>query len=250
MIGSGETNHENGKVTVMRLHSFQHVPFEDLAEIGVWAEDKGFAVSHTRFFAGELPPSVDDVDWLVVMGGPMGVHDDFMYPWLGAEKEFIGRAVAAGKVVIGVCLGAQLMSHVLGGTVSKNPYREIGWYDVSLTSRGAGSALFGPLGLRFTAFHWHGDTFTAPPGAIRVAESVGCANQAFEYGDGRVVGLQFHLESTSASVRRLVDNCGDELSAAPFVQESERMLENPDRFTEANRIMRLLLDGVYRKFSV
>jgi GMP synthase-like glutamine amidotransferase len=224
----------------MRLHSFEHVPFEDLAKIGVWAQDQGYTLSRTRFYANDNPPPLTEVDWLVVMGGPMNIYEEDRYPWLAREKAFIGDAIAQGKLVLGVCLGAQLIADVLGGPVSKNQFKEIGWLPVSLTAAAAGSPLFHDLPSEFMAFHWHGDTFQIPPGGLGTASTRGCANQAFAYTN-KVVGLQFHLESTPVSVQKLITHCGDELVAGPYIQTPTEMLAPEHFFLEIEKIMTKLL---------
>lgn len=227
----------------MKLHYLQHVPFEDLASIAVWAENKGYEISRTSFFNNDKLPRVSEFDWLVVMGGPMNIYEEEQYPWLAAEKSFIADAIAHRKIVLGVCLGAQLIADVLGGPVSKNNYKEIGWFPVSLTPEAKNSALFNILPHNFTAFHWHGDTFQIPPGAVRTAGSEGCPNQAFVYAE-RVVGLQFHLESSPKSIRLLIEHCGDEIVSGKYIQPPEQMLAQMDNIRGINQIMELLLNNM------
>lgn len=228
----------------MRIHYLQHVPFEDLANIGVWAKRNSFTLSLTRLFKGENLPSVNDFDWLIVVGGPMNIYEEDRYPWLSDEKKFIGRAIAMNKIVTGICLGAQLIADVLGGKVTKNKYKEIGWLPVSLTPESEESHVFSALPKTFTAFHWHGDTFSIPPGCRRMAESEGCPNQAFEGNDGRVIGLQFHLESSQESIQRLIENCGDEIVEGSYIQKAEQMLAESGNMLEIHRIMDMLLDEI------
>ncbi len=227
----------------MRLQYFQHVAFEDLAEIATWAGARGATISATRCFAGEAPPAPKEFDWLVIMGGPMNIYEEDLYPWLKAEKAAIAAAIAAGKTVVGVCLGAQLIADVLGGPVSRNAHKEIGWFPVELTPQAGQSAVFRKLPASFEAFHWHGDTFAIPPGAVHAAASEGCRNQAFVYQD-RVVGLQFHLESSQESIKKLIDNCGDELVAGRYIQSAAQMLPAPEKVQEINGIMARLLDNL------
>ncbi len=106
----------------MRIHYLQHVPFEDLANIEVWAKEKGHSISVTRLYDDEEPPEIKDFDWLVILGGPMNIYEEKTYPWLIREKEFIGEAIAAKKIVLGICLGAQLIADVLGGKVTRNRF--------------------------------------------------------------------------------------------------------------------------------
>jgi GMP synthase-like glutamine amidotransferase len=153
----------------------------------------------------------------------MGIYDENVYPWLAVEKAFLAETVAAGKTIVGVCLGAQLLADVLGARVYRGAHKEIGWFPIVLTPEARSLDPFRSLAACQEVFHWHGDTFDLPAGAVHLASSAVCSNQAFLYG-GRVLGLQFHVESTPESVRDLVTNCADELVPAPYVQDQERIL--------------------------
>lgn len=207
----------------MRLHWLGHVPFEDAANIGLWAEQHGHTVTSTRLYVDEPLPEVSEIDALAVMGGPMNIYQYRRYPWLCAEKRFIEKAIGAGVPTIGVCLGGQLIADVLGAKIVENPHIEIGWFPVRLTTPAADSHLLTGLPAEFTAFHWHGDTFGIPAGATRLAESEACANQAFAYGES-VLGLQFHLEYSEESIHKMLTHCADELVEAPFVQSEGEII--------------------------
>ena len=207
----------------MRIHVLQHVPFEGPAGIGDWAARKGHSISITPLFEHTELPDQGGFDWLVVMGGPMGIHDVADHPWLEQEKGFLNETIGAGKTVVGVCLGAQLIAHTLGSRVFRNAHKEIGWLPIELTEQGRVSGPLAFLPHRLDVFHWHGDTFDLPDGAIHLARSDGCEHQAFIYED-RVLGLQFHLESTPDSVADLVSNCSDEIIPGKYVQDADRML--------------------------
>lgn len=228
----------------MKLHYLQHVPFEGPANIGDWAKSQGWSLSATHLYRGDKLPAQDDFDWLVVMGGPMNIYEEDQYPWLAAEKKFIEKAIEAGKIVLGVCLGAQLIADVLGGRVVRNPHKEIGWFPVSLRPEGVESPVFTSFPPEFQALHWHGDTFSLPPGAAMLAQSEACPAQAFSYNGGRVLALQFHLESSPESVRLLVQNCSDELVDGQYIQKAEAILENPANFSAIHASMRLLLENM------
>ncbi|EXJ13182.1 Glutamine amidotransferase class-I [Imhoffiella purpurea] len=200
-----------------------HVPFEGPAGIGVWSGQHGHSMTLTRLYAGETPPGQDDFDRLFVMGGPMGIYDEQEHPWLVPEKRFIAETIAAGKTVVGVCLGAQLIADVLGARVRRNPQKEIGWFPIELSESACESAITGFLPPSLEVFHWHGDTFDLPEGAVHLASSDACRNQAYLY-EGRVLGLQFHIESTPKSVTDIVANCADELVPAERIQTAERIL--------------------------
>lgn len=231
----------------MRLHYLQHVPFEDLARIEDWARDRGHEISRTLLFDGQELPELDEFDWLVIMGGPMNIYEEDKYPWLAREKRFIREAVAGDKIVLGICLGGQLIADVMGGKVRKNPYREIGWHPVKLTPEGQESRIFSVLPNSFMAFHWHGDTFEIPPQALRAAGSEACANQAFAFG--KAIGLQFHLESSMDSIDHLIKNCGDELVDGSYIQSPEEILSHVDRFPEINGMMAHFLDNMQKELG-
>lgn len=227
----------------MHVHYLQHVPFEGLGYLGEWIRAKGHTLSATEFYKGGTLPEAVNLDFLVVMGGPMGAGDDDRYPWLAAEKRFIEQAVKQNKTVLGICLGAQLLAAVLGAKVLQNRHKEIGWFPVTLTREARESPIFATLPGQLTVFHWHGDTFDLPRGAIRIAESEACLNQAFQYGP-RVLGLQFHLESTQASVRELILHCAEDLTKGSYVQSPAEMFSGSDRFGAANAVLNQILDRI------
>lgn len=228
----------------MRVQVFQHVPFEGLGSMESWFRGRGARVEVTHFYSGHRPPPIESIDGLVVMGGPMSVNDEATLPWLRAEKEFVAAAVRRGLPVLGVCLGAQMISSALGGRVFPNAHREIGWFPVLRTPGAAAH----PLGACFPesaeAYHWHGETFTLPPGAVHLLSSAATERQAFAVGT-KALGLQCHLETTEASARDLIRNCASELTGGPHVQTAEAMLEKPERFGRANALMARVLDALW-----
>jgi GMP synthase-like glutamine amidotransferase len=224
----------------VRVHFLQHVPFEGLGSIRYWLDSRAATITSTKLYQEPRFPDLTDVDWLIAMGGPMSVNDEHTYPWLIQEKQFIRRAIDAGKVVLGVCLGAQLVASSLGARVYPNREREIGWFNIyKLEGDTGGMGALLPSSLE--VFHWHGETFDLPAGAVHLARSDACAHQAFSIGD-RVLALQFHLETTLESAQALVDNSrGDLLSGGPWVQSEDEMLWDPARFDRINQVITLLL---------
>lgn len=220
----------------MKLHCLQHVPFEGLGFIEEWAEAHGFSISVSQLFNNDSLPDPDDFDWLVVMGGPMGIYDHDKHPWLVAERDFIRQSIDAGKTVLGICLGAQLIADALGARVYPGPLKEIGWFPIQ-RMEGAPELLPSEA----TVFHWHGDTFDIPDGAIRLAASEACRNQGFIYND-RVVALQFHMETTVESLEALIENCSSELVDAPFIQSAEHMRAGRHNIGILNAAMQNVLD--------
>lgn len=224
----------------MQFHCFQHVPFEDLGNIKDWLRDRHHNLSYTRFWQNDQIPSLDEIDGLIVMGGPMGVFDDQLYPWLNDEKKFIKEAIEAGKKVIGICLGAQLIAHVLGARVFKNKQSEIGWYPVfrECDSHQNNAIKCIPDGL--IVFHWHNDTFDLPEQSYRLCFSERCTNQGFIYKTN-ALALQFHLEMTEESLKSIYENCKSDLTTQTqedilnfsHMKFNQRILNNMfDYFTE------------------
>ncbi len=152
---------------------------------------------------GDHAPNLDSVTHVVIMGGPMAIYEMDRHPFLTGEAQLVSAAIKANKRVLGVCLGAQMLAHVLGARVYPGTSKEIGWYEVALTQEGAQDPILSMLALpgRSIAqvFQWHGDTFDLPHEAVRLASSDIYPNQAFRYGNG-VYGLQFHIEVTPAIV--------------------------------------------------
>ena len=225
----------------MKIHWFQHVPFEGLGAIEGWLLARGHTLTCTRFHAGETAPAdVDAFDWLIVMGGPMNIYQYRDHPWLRAEKRVIRDAVAANKRVLGVCLGAQLIADALGGKVYQNAEREIGWFPVTAVPEGEVSVFAFPE--ETPVFHWHGDTFSLPPGGVWLARSAACEHQAFAIG-ARVLGLQFHLEMTAAEVERLAAECSDELVPTKYVQSrAEILADSAQERPQAQALLARLLE--------
>lgn len=222
------------------IHYLQHVPFEGLGSIESWLVDNGHTLSSTHLYEQEALPDITAFDMLIVMGGPMGIYDYHEHPWLKPEKKFIRACIDAGKPVLGICLGAQLIADVLGGKVTRNPEKEIGWFSIEVTAEGRDTAIGQLLAEADDTFHWHGDTFAIPPGAIHLARSDACEHQAFLY-DGRVLGLQFHLEVTPAGAAALCSECAHELVPARYVQTANEILAPAGYFQHINQLMQGIL---------
>lgn len=232
----------------MRIVCLEHASYEGPATIAEWAEERGHHFEIVRLYAEPfVHPGTPDM--LVVMGGPMNVYDEAEHPYLAEEKRFIAQCADDGSAVLGVCLGAQLLSVALGGEVTRNPEPEIGWFPIELTAEGAQSPVLGVLPRRFVALQWHGDTFSVPPGAVHAARSVACENQAFEVDGGRILAMQFHLEPTPLSLEGLIAHHSDDLeSPGAWVSSAAQMLADESRFATVRTLQFALLDAIVERW--
>lgn len=181
---------------------FQHVPYEPLGTLDPLLKDAGFRIRYVNF--GREPnarPELEKYAALIVLGGPMNSDEIDRYPNLATELDLIREAVDRNMSVLGICLGAQLLAKALGGSVSRNPIREIGWYDVALTDAGAIDPVLSVFAPVQEVFQWHEDGISLPAGVVHLAASDASNVQAFRFGD-HAYGFQFHLEVDSMLIER------------------------------------------------
>jgi GMP synthase (glutamine-hydrolysing) len=226
----------------MKIRVLQNASHEGPAHILTWAKSRGHTIDVTRMYHSSDVPRLDDFDWLIIMGGPMGVHDEIQCPWLVHEKSLIESAIAGDKIVMGVCLGAQLIAQVLGARVYKSSHAERGWSTLSLTREAESSRLFSCFPKEFTAFVWHDDVFDLPAGATHLVSNKACPYHAFEYG--KVVGLQFHLEVTSDSIRAIMDHSFYKGISGSYVQDRKQIEQGMDGVDNIHSLMDIVLDGI------
>lgn len=221
------------------LRIFRHFPTEGPGYFAQFLEQRNIPYELIRVDAGEdIPARMDDSAGLVFMGGPMSVNDDL--PWIRQELDLIRRAADAGLPLLGHCLGGQLISKALGGEVTVNPVKEIGWHAVQRTENAAARDWLGDLPEHFEVFHWHGETFTLPAGATPVLTSRYCAQQAFVAGN--ILALQCHVEMTAEMVEVWAHAGGEELlTGAPSVQSVAGMMHDlPTRVDRLHKIADVL----------
>ena len=226
----------------MKVQVLQHVHFEGPGSIETWFSKQRADVRFTYFFdISPLLPVPETVDLVIVMGGPMSVKDEQKYPWLKQEKQFIREVIHHGTPIVGVCLGSQLIASAMGARVYNNTDKEIGWFPVEAVDADKDVFRFPQ---QMTVFHWHGETFDLPPGAVRLADSEACRNQAFQVGRN-AIGLQFHLETTPETQDLLIENCRDELVDGTYIQtEQEIRSIQESAFADINALMEDILDFV------
>jgi GMP synthase (glutamine-hydrolysing) len=237
----------------MRVHFIIHEPFEAPGTYQTWARSRGYAITHSRMYAYEqLPEDIDAIDMLVIMGGPQSpatTKEECPSFDAAAECACIARAIKAKKLVIGVCLGAQLVGETLGGRFEHSPEKEIGKFPIFLTEAGKNDPLFSLFGDSLDVGHWHSDMPGLTDAAIVIAKSGGCPRQIIRYQDF-VYGFQCHMKFTTEVVRGLVQASRDELSASAslrFVQPVETLLTQD--YQEMNQKLYHFLDALTTEYQ-
>lgn len=204
---------------------FRHAAVEGAGYLADFLDANNIPWQLIKIDAGEtVPTSIQGFSGMVLMGGPMSVNDDL--PWIPPVLNLIRAAVAADVPVLGHCLGGQLITKALGAQVTKNPIKEIGWGEVSVSQNAIAQHWFGDME-SFNGFHWHGETFALPAGATHVLASKHCQNQA--YALGKHLAFQCHIEMTPEMVASWCEIGADEIalaSASPAVQPAQTMLDN------------------------
>lgn len=201
----------------MRVHYIQHVDFETPGIILSWLEKNNFPYTSTHTYLTDEFPDVEDFDFLIIMGGPQDAHD------LIAEINFVREAILAKKIILGICLGSQIIGEALGGETIKSPHKELGQFPVQLTQAAQHDPVFKNFPECFPVIHWHNDMMAVTPQSVLLAKSAGCPQQAFRYDD-RIYGLQFHMEMTPETIKTMVARCRDDFTQGKFVQSPDELL--------------------------
>ncbi|HEV2009362.1 MAG TPA: type 1 glutamine amidotransferase [Burkholderiales bacterium] len=223
---------------------FRHAPTEGPGYFATYLDRQAVPWRLLKLDAGEVVPADPrKFAGLVFMGGPMSVNDDL--PWIAPVLRLIRDAVDADVPVLGHCLGGQLMSKALGGAVSRNPIKEIGWGEVAVLDSPAARHWFGHASKSFLSFHWHGETFTLPPGAERVLSNANCENQAFALG--KHLGMQCHIEMIPEMIEVWCRTGADEISRSksPAVQSVAAIKTDVKTRLDA---LHAIADGVYARW--
>lgn len=215
-----------------------HADFEMPGIIESWAKENRFTYRICRPFAGETLPTVADFDWLIVMGGPQSPRDAKTARYLQDEIDLITRALIADKTILGFCLGAQLIGEALGAKTEKSPYKEVGFFPITLTQEGKSDPLLKHLPPEFPVMHWHNDMPGLTPHSKVLAASLGCPRQIVRYSP-RVYGFQCHLEPTLHNIKEMIAHCKTDLEPGRFVQSEAELLQG-DFFTLNSRMVSIL----------
>ena len=229
----------------MRFVCLQHMPHEGSGHAADWLAAHGHSLVLTKLFEPNPQfPALADFDGLLILGGAMSVHDEDNLPWLRDEKTFIREALRAGKITLAICLGAQLVAEALGGEVRPNHAPEIGFWTVRFSVKSLEHPLLRGWPEKAAVLQWHVDTFTVPPGAVRVGMSAATATQGFVWGDG-VIGLQFHPEMTIPMVEQLMaDENHEQAGEEEFVQTTEQIRARIKSVWKGRKLLESLLENL------
>ncbi len=213
----------------------QHVPHEGLGTIGGSLRSFGLKADFLKVYENSrMPADIKGYSALIVMGGPMGVYEDDIYPFIKKELRLIESALKGDTPVLGVCLGSQMLAKAAGARVYRGKAKEIGWYRTTLTERGRADGLFTGFPEEFTVFQWHGDTFDVPPGGVNLASSELFPHQAIRVGR-RSYGFQFHLEVTEEMISGWIGVNADELRPLKAIDPAQIIKETPERIKTLHR---------------
>ncbi len=215
----------------MSILFIKHIGIEGPGTFGSFLDDKGIGYETVDVFDGAaLPEDPAKYGAIVILGGPMNVYEEDAHPYLKDDDRFIKDCFRIGKPMLGLCLGAQLISKASGAKVGRNHEKEIGWFDVELTEDGVNDPLFKGFDKTIEVFQWHGDTFDIPENGAHLASSPLCANQAFRYNEN-AYGLQFHLEVTNDMVVEWLDAYDDEVKSMGDKVSREKIIERAKEFS-------------------
>lgn len=223
----------------MQIHAVLHAAFEPLGIIAQWAKEQGHLVSITRTYDGEQLPEVSLFDMLIIMGGPQSSLEIEKYPYLADEIALIKKSIVENKPIIGVCLGAQLISQALGADPEKSPHKEVGVFSIELLDDAHDDPIFKDFPKDFDVMHWHNDMPGLPNGSVVLAKSAGCPRQIVRFLPN-VYGFQCHFEINRDVALGLIANCQSDLVPSLFVQNEDQMLKSD--FSSINQKMKKILD--------
>lgn len=226
---------------MQKVAIFQHADGEWIGSMRHWFAEKPFQLTTYRLDQNDPLPSVAEFDWLLIMGGPMSTYDETNYPWLIAEKQLIREAIEADKIVLGMCLGSQLIASALGAKVYPNTQQEIGWFPVNKIDA---RASWMPEDLQ--PLSWHGDCVELPENTSSFADSEITPCQGFYFGP-RVWALQFHLEVEPGTVDAFLALENQPLPQTEFVQDVATLLNNAEQLKQSQQAMFALLDNLYQQ---
>ncbi len=225
----------------MKVLIVQHESFEKEGNMADWLEKNQAEITYLKLYEEQNFPNPADFDLIILVGGPMSVNDEAEYPWLVTEKEFVRQVLKLEIPMLGICLGGQLIANALGAEITLNKEAEIGWFDIENVAKQEDVFQFPD---KVEIFHWHGETFALPDGAVPLIKSEACENQGFQYGR-YVIGLQCHPEATTEVIQEWLDQTGGQMAQGNYIQTAEQMLDDVDgKIARSQQLAGAMLDYI------
>jgi GMP synthase (glutamine-hydrolysing) len=229
----------------MKIHCIRHEPFEGLACIEDWISRNNHELSCTYTYLQQSFPTECSFDLLIIMGGTASIYKSLQDSWYLEEKQFLENCIDQKKKMLGICLGSQILASILGSNIYPGKAKEIGWFPVAFNKENNNELQFLPDSI--DTFHWHGDTFDIPKGAVRLASSELTPNQGFVYNN-HVFALQFHPEMTKTSLKKIIRAAGGELAEkGEFIQTADQILSRWDLLETNNSLIFEILDKLAKQ---
>jgi len=219
----------------MKIICLTHANFELPGIIEPWAIENGHEFAIKMSYKGDTLPSADNIDCLIVMGGPQDAGDWNKFPYLEGEAKLIKEVIDQNKTVIGFCLGAQLIGEALNAATERSPEKEVGVYPITFTKEGMEDQIFSGFSETIDAIHWHGDMPGMPKDAVLLAGSEGCPRQIIRFKPS-VYGFQCHMEMTKKNIEGMIEACPDDLKPSKYVQNADDLLEKDYDAINANLV--------------
>lgn len=209
----------------MRIKFIMHADFETPGVIEDWAKTNGYHFTICKPYKGENCLTREEFDFLIIMGGPQTPTQIEKYPYLKDEITLIAHAVKHNKIILGFCLGAQLIGEAMGAKTGQSPEKEVGVYPITLTEAGQQDYLLKDFPKDFLVIHWHNDMPGETNKSQLLAYSEGCPRQIIKYAH-QIYGFQCHMEITRDGIEKMINSCPEDLTPSKFTQTKEKLLAN------------------------
>jgi len=226
----------------MKIHILLHTDFEGPGYVFDWIKENNHILSYTKFYEAFALPLPTNIDFLIIMGGPMSVDEESKYSWLIGEKDYILEMINKGKKVLGICLGSQLIADALGSDVYDNTDKEIGWFPIKKNPN-TNNNWVKSLPSDLVTFHWHGQTYDLPEDCERLFSSQATKNQGFQYKN-KVYGIQFHLEMRSVDLKEMVKIMNKDLVQGNYIHTSREIMGERCHYSPNKKALFSLLDHI------
>ena len=226
----------------MKIHIFQHISVKQPGAVLDWITKNKLDYQIHLIKNGDALPTLEETDFLIILGGALHINDEEEHPWLRPDINFVRKIIDLNKPVLGICLGAQIIARALDFKVEKNEYREIGWHNVMLNNNAKQNHFFKDIPHKFIPLHWHSDIIRLPENISSLVYSNATDSQAFTYKN--TISVQFHIEQTEKTLDIMLEKANDYLIKDKFVQTADEIRLGYNNLIDSNNILFHLLDSL------